>query len=386
MPYRYAKTDISRFQTSYWWQNAAITLGDENGPKSPMWFANNFQRPYTEPKKDLSNWKKYKWAKSTATKVHGFHPVDEVEAQYPGTRTVFDLFFWQLLMRKEIPQSIIEANIATMGIRIYVVRNLETNEIVYPKYFNIKDYPKDKYYIEYEAYGSIGKVILDENFWSKNADDKIIQLNRLSYLEDVESFQLLQVIVLMLGWANKNGDQSLWNELCEFYYRMIPSFVMDEDILMRFKLLDIVDDYAQKRTMVAFRKPEPHPKSWRAQRNKFFAVYAEHYFNRFTGSDIISIRKIPEDVRLWWANLLSEVVFEDERLWKKGRELWRPANILFIKLLEISSLGDKAPVRIQPIFLELENNKYIYPEDTTELKVLLKEIITLFLEEPDHFD
>ena len=54
----------------------------------------------------------------------------------------------------------------------------------------------------------------------------------------------------MLAWADAEGDPELWNETCDFYYYIIPDLVWADDIRLRFELLDIVAEYAQKQQKV----------------------------------------------------------------------------------------------------------------------------------------
>jgi len=382
--YKFTPTDVARLQTSYWWHAAAKKLGEENNSRAPIWFAKNFQRPHTVPKKDVSNWKKYKKAKSSATRVHGFHPVEAVEKDYSGTRLVFDLLIWEILKRKKVSTAEIEDEISSMGTRVFTIRDRKTNELVHYPGFKIGDYPEDKYIVEYEPYGLIGRLILDDDFWNKDADDKIIQLTRFSTLKNIAGFELLQAIILMLAWADTNGDPELWNDLCDFYDSMIPNFILDEDIHIRFKLLDVVDDYARHRIKVPFREPIMPPKAWELKVPELQKFYTDYYADRLAYHHLFFTNKIPEDMRVWWAHLLADTVLEDERLWKSGRDLWRPAGSLFFKLVKNNTLEIKLSRRTLRTILRSKKNKYVFPENTTELKMAIKKNVTRYLDDPDN--
>ena len=129
-----------------------------------------------------------------------------------------------------------------------------------------------------------------------------------------------------------------------------------------------------------------HPKSWERKIPELPKFYADYYARCLAGHDVFFIHKISEDIRIWWANLLTETVFEDEQLWKNGKELWKPAGSLFLKLSENKNLELKSPARIKRIFLRSKRNKYLFPKDTTELKVALKESLTRYLEDPNNSD
>lgn len=349
VPYSFTSTDVARFQTSFWWHHAAITLGEKQLPRPPIWFAKNFPRPRTEPEADLSNWKKYKWAKSSATRYHGFHPVEAVEKKFPGTRSIFDLLFWQILRRKSISKSIIEHSILSTGNR---------------------------------TFASVGTFILDDDFQNRSLEHKVIQTAKLAFLEGVNGFEGLQLIVLMLGWADKDGNLKLWNELCDFYYSMLPSFITDESILLRFKLLDIVDDYAQRRTMVRFSKPILQERSWSQNFDEISKYYAIYYANCFTKHDVFFAYKIPDEIRIWWANLLATVVCKEENHWQSGRELWKPAGGLLLNMLNKKVIQFRRQGLLRRIISSTNNEKIIFPENTAEIKLALEEMATIYLENP----
>jgi len=112
--------------------------------------------------------------------------------------------------------------------------------------------------------------------------------------------------------------------------------------------------------------------------------YAEYYANCLSLHDVFFIYKIPEEIRIWWANLLANVVIDQEKLWQNGRELWRPAGSLFLNMVNEKIIVFKRPCLIKRIISKSDRTKFIFPESTIEIKLAIEEMAKKYLEDPQN--
>ena len=89
----------------------------------------------------------------------------------------------------------------------------------------------------------------------------------------------------------------LWNEICDFYYYIIPEIVWADDLRLRFKLLDLVAEYAVKQKKIPFREPELFKYNWRDETEILTASLTERYAGQmythlffFQKNDLDSLR------------------------------------------------------------------------------------------------
>ena len=145
-------------------------------------------------------------------------------------------------------------------------------------------------------------------------------------------FDRLKIIVVLLAWANAKENHNLWNELCDYYQALIPSVVLEDDISVRFKILDAVDSYALKRKFIGLNKMVSIKGHWRNQ--DISSSFFEHYFSHFVFHPLFVGKSKSENASREFAEILTVVVCGNEQFWKNGKGLWWPAGFLLFDLLK----------------------------------------------------
>lgn len=165
--------------------------------------------------------------------------------------------------------------------------------------------------------GFIGKVLLEKRFWKRSASTEDVQSARYSILKDLETFELFETIILLLAWADAEGDPDLWNETCDFYYYIIPDLVLADDIRLRFELLDIVAEYAQKQQKVPYRKPLLSKHRWREQTEILQSKLTERYAALMRSHLLFFHKEELDATRHELAEFIAKIVMSDFSLWDR---------------------------------------------------------------------
>lgn len=308
--------EIKNFSARFWCENTLESISTdglvfevktENSSGKPKlveisltWMAKRFPRPNTKPESDRKNWSRYRSGETVPQTRNGFHPVKEVEKAYPHTGRYFFTKMWDILDGKKLGKKAIEKEISLLGTRVNRDRR-----------------------------GFIGKVLLEKRFWKRSASTEDVQSARYSILNDLEAFELFETIILMLAWADAEGDPELWNETCEFYYYIIPDLVWADDLRLRFELLDIVAEYAQKQKKIPYRKPILSKYLWREQTDILQSKLAERYAAQMH-SHLLFFQKEKLDIsRYEYAEFVARIVMSDFNLWDRYSDYsWLAVDVL----------------------------------------------------------
>ena len=349
---------IKNFSARFWYENTIETIltdglvlevKTENSSKdpklveiSPMWMAKRFPRPKTKVESDRKNWSRYRSGEIVPRTRNGFHPVKEVEKAYPHTGRYFFTKIWDILDEKKLDKKAIEKEISLQGMRVNRDRR-----------------------------GFIGKVLLEKRFWKRSADIDKIQSARYSILKNLEVFEQIETVVLMLAWADAEGDPELWNEICEFFYYIIPDLVWDDGIRVRFDLLDIIVEYAQKQQKVPYRKPVLSKYLWREQTEVLQAKLTEHYTTQMHSHLLFFMKEELDAMRHEYAEFVAKIVMSNFSLWERYSDL----SWLFVDvLLRFVSENKKNMLNIDSLSHE------------TQLEKLLRMEIEKYMENPNSYE
>ena len=349
--------EIKKFNASFWYNNAVESISTDGMvfeikktdsvkesklvPISPMWMAKRFPRPNTKPESDRKNWTYYRSGKYVPGSRNGFHPVKEVEKAYPHTGRFFFTKMWDILDEKKLGKKAIEKEISILGTRVNRDRR-----------------------------GFIGKILLEKRFWKRSASTEDVQSARYSILKDLEAFELFETIILMLAWADAEGDPELWNETCDFYYYIIPDLVWASDLRLRFELLDIVAEYAQKQQKVPYRKPLLSKHLWREQTEILQSKLTERYAALMHSHLLFFQKEEMDDVRQEWAEFVAKIIMSDFTLWDRYSDYsWLAVDVL----LRFASDKQKNDLNFEAF------------DDEIYLEKFLREEIKVYMDDPNSY-
>lgn len=357
--------EIENFSARFWCENTLESISTdglvfevktENSSGKPKlveisltWMAKRFPRPNTNPESDRKNWSRYRRGETVPQTRNGFHPVKAVEKAYPHTGRYFFTKMWDILDGKKLGKNAIEKEISLLGTRVNRDRR-----------------------------GFIGKVLLEKRFWKRSASTKDVQSARYSILNDLEAFELFETIILMLAWADAEGDPELWNETCEFYYYIILDLVWADDIRLRFELLDIVAEYAQKQQKVPYRKPILSKHLWREQTDILQSKLSKRYAALMQSHLLFFQKEELDTIRHEYADFVATIVISNSNFWDRySGYSWLAVDVLLRFLTEnqknnlnIDSLGDET--RLEK-FLRKEMKKYI--NDPSSYQLQFKQVL-----------
>ena len=218
---------VDRVFTKLWFANAS----ERADGATPYWFWKNID----EGKGHKASWERYKRGLRTPDRSKGSNPIAKVEAKFPGTARLFDSPVRAVLKGSKISQEQASAAIANIGDpykRIILEGGYNSPSIEQP-----------------------GEFFIEEMFQ---------QLSLFPCLE------LVEVIVLMLAWADDIGNPKLWNHVCTFYRAMIPELIRENNLMFHEELLELVDDIAQVRDFKSVRFRENVYQSWRDEGPEHF--------------------------------------------------------------------------------------------------------------------
>lgn len=376
--------DIDLLRTKYWYAETAMFLGDGIKPKSPYWFAKNFSRRLQKSRRDgVSDWRRYKLGKSVPKTINKYNAVEAVAEKYPFTDTIFKSRFWFVLKGDIFSQKDIEDAIASLGTR--VVTSFDPEGKITRDRITYLDDPNKII----EPYGMIVKIILDDTFWQNGMDNDELLKARFRTLKEMADFDVLQATVLMLAWADNEGDTKLWNHLCGFYQYLIPDFILNEHILFKDEVLAAIDEYAKRRKHVNFRPRIESYHRWEEQKPRMQNYYFEHYFATLCFHDVFLKYKVHESMRWSWAKVVAEVVSKDEHLWRNGNQLWWPAGYLLYELILYKKIRVTSFMKIRDK-LRLRRNKsdfFAFPlEPTDTLKLEITSSLNAYIQDPEQFE
>lgn len=348
---------IRNFSTKFWYENTVETISPdgldyevktENSPGepklveiSPMWMAKRFPRPKTKPESDRKNWSRYRSGETVPRSRHGFHPVKEVEKSYPHSGRYFFTKIWDILDGKKLGKKFLEKEISKLGTRVGRDRR-----------------------------GFIGKVILEKRFWKRSAEKEHVQAVRYSILKDLGAFDLIETIIFMLAWADAEGDPELWNETCEFYYYVIPEIVWADDLRLRFELLDIIAEYAQKQKKVPYREPDLSKYCWQKQTKVLQAKLTERYAAQMNSHLLFFMKEELDAMRQEYAEFIAKIVMSDFTLWDRYSDYsWLAVDVM------LRFASDKQQD-------ELNSETF---DDEIYLEKFLREEIKIYIDDPDSY-
>lgn len=345
---------IKNFSAKFWYENTIETISTDGlvfevkadnsskAPKlveiSPMWMAKRFPRPNTNAKSDRKNWSRYRSGEIVPRTRNNFHPVKEIEKAYSHTGRYFFTKMWDILDGKKLGKKVIEKEISLLGMRVNRDRR-----------------------------GFIGKVLLEKRFWKRSADIEQVQSARYSILKDLGAFEQIETVVLMLAWADAEGDPELWNETCEFFYYIIPDLVWAENIRLRFDLLDIIAEYAQKQQKVPYREPILSKYLWREQTEVLQAKLTDRYASLMHSHLLFFHKKELDATRHEWAEFIAKIVISDFSLWENYSDYsWLAVDVL---------LRFVSKMQMDDVDLELRCHE-------KDLEELLRQEIKRYMEDP----
>ena len=148
-----------------------------------------------------------------------------------------------------------------------------------------------------------------------------------SEFRKVTSFDALQAIVLWLGWADKIRRCDFWNDLCDLYRKMLPEFILNEDIPFRFEIFDAIDAVALKYDLHVKNTGPCLKQSWKDEIPNFKLLLIEHYSTALNLVFLsVSEDKLPQKAKVLLAKQLVEVVWDNDQYRTRSRELWRPLS------------------------------------------------------------
>jgi len=352
--------EIKNFSAKFWYENTIESISTDGlvfevktknsseEPKlveiSPMWMANRFPRPDTKPESDRKNWSRYRSGDTVPRSRNGFHPVKVVEKAYPHTGRFFFTKLWDILEGKKLGKKAIEKEISFLGTRLNRDRR-----------------------------GFIGKVLLEKRFWKRSASTEDVQSARYSILKNLEAFEIFETIILMLAWADAEGDPDLWNEICEFYYYVIPELVWADRLRLRFELLDIVAEYAQKQQKVPYRKPVLAKYQWRQQTEVLQSKLTERYSNLMQSHLLFFYKEELDDIRHSWAEFVAEVIIRNFIFWERYSDYsWLAVDVLFrfVSKMQVDDVNLELPCHEKDLekLLRQEIKKYMTDPSAYQLQ------------------
>jgi len=357
---------IKNFSACFWYNNSVESISTDGlvfeiktedsskEPKlveiSPMWMTKRFPRPKADPENDRMNWSRYRSGKTVPRSRNGFHPVKVVEKAYPHSGRYFFSKIWDILDGKKLGKKVIEKEISLLGTGVNRDRR-----------------------------GFIGKVLLEKRFWKRSASAEDVQSARYSILKDLETFELFETIILMLAWADAEGDPELWNETCEFYYYIVPDLVWADDIRLRFELLDIVAEYAQKQQKVPYRKPLLSKHLWREQTEILQAKLTDRY-TALMHSHLLFFHKEELDAtRHEWAEFTAKIVISDTNLWDRYSDYsWLAVDVLlrFVSKMQVDGVDLELPCHEKDLEILLRQEIKRYMTDPRTYKLQFEQRLT----------
>jgi len=330
--------EIDYLKTAFWFNETAKALGDLRKPKTPYWFAQNFNKDSTlssaqvlenwkagvqysgDQEFDSSGWYRRKNGKSVPIMHLGYHPVLRVAESFPKTSTAFFSIFWRILKGERICLAEIEEWLCSIGMKpgfnlspegkmdIGSGRNLDGYVSVFPEF------------------SFMGHLAIDDKFWEFGGDGDLSIHELMGVFIDRPVFKRLEITTVLLVWADQKENHDLWNNLCEYYHQLVPYVVLDNELSVRFKILDAMDGYAMKREFYDLNMRRSVKANWADHDIK--PVFYDHYFSNLTLHPLFDRLKETDEIRSKISNFLTNLVCENELLWKEGEGLWWDAGFL----------------------------------------------------------
>ncbi len=216
-----------RLYTKIWFAEISAAAGNA----TPYWFWKNI----AGGDGDKTVWRRYKTGARVPERAGDFDPIVAVEAKFPGTRRILENPVIFVLKGMRLTRDQARAAIAEIG---------------------------DPY----------RRIILEGGYeTSSNDSERELSMEEIfQQLSLFPSLALVEVIVLMLAWADDVGNSEFWNHICAFYRAMVPELVRCGHIPFHEELLELVDGFAQMRDYGSVTLRTDIHQSWRDLEPKHF--------------------------------------------------------------------------------------------------------------------
>jgi hypothetical protein len=283
------RSSIDRLRARVWFEVVVCLSGGMS--KQQLWKDIGFSR---------SAWFNYPKGAVPTMRI-----VNAVENKYPETQQILNANFWRILQGKEVSTLEIQKEFA---------------------YFN--------------SHFTANYPILDLEFWSENSAIDFSQLlMRIVQVIDTDDDRgmHLQVIISLLSMV-RDTNLEIWNELCRLYRAFLPDFVTQIHWPFKAEVFDAVDGYVRLRERKGISTIEDPSDdwSWRDRRLEIVSVLDEHYENNlyaYFHENKISSMSAPKTLIDDISSILSFKVCTTEKLMFHSWNLWEPAGILLMKML-----------------------------------------------------
>ena len=153
----------------------------------------------------------------------------------------------------------------------------------------------------------------------------------------------------------------------ELYRAFFPDFATQIHWAFKAEVFDVLDKYVRLRVKSGINtiEDESDDWSWRDQKLEIMSVLDEHYVNYLSAyfhDNKISSMSIPQALI---DNISSELAFKvcsNEKLMFHSWNLWEPAGILIMKILN-KRMIDNRNITAEPLMAFLEQEEFFNPYD-----------------------
>lgn len=277
---------VNRVQAKIWYYQ----LSQQAGDRSTYWFAKHCHigSRYTK------TWDRYRSGERLPRIYKGKDPVSELGELFKHSDEVFRSPIWRVLKGEKFTHENMEAGFSK---------------------FNL----------------TLRSILQGKGLWPYKVDaDGSVSTNELiQQLSNIEDFETLEAIILLMGAADTVGNKEFRCALDDLYRHMIPSLILRDTIPFIGELFDVVDNFSCHRYFSHSLGTEDTDKSWRDELPRYRKQLIDFYSSNLKLSDgFIGIGDeiLTKEWRQQIAQIMVEYVWQDEAKILKSSGLWRPMS------------------------------------------------------------